>query len=308
MDGYETCRRLKEASATATIPVIFVTALSDDADEEKGLDAGAVDYLSKSASRSIIRARIRNHLARRLAEEELSARTVELERSNADLQSFAYAASHDLQAPLRTVISFLGLLQQRCGSQIDAEGKEFMEMAVGGARRMRSLIEGLLAFSRAGSGGLTLESVEPAEVVRGALDNLHQAITDSGAQVVVGDLPPVVADFARLSALFQNLIGNAIKYRVPGKAPQVEVGVDSADGKTVFFVRDDGIGIPPESQADIFGIFRRLHGDGTYPGSGIGLALCKRIVELHGGRIWVESEAGKGSTFRFVLGRPPAAE
>jgi len=302
LDGYEVCRRLKADPLTADIPVVFVTALSEEADEAQGLDAGAIDYIFKPISSAILRARVRNHITRRLAEEALVAKTAELERSNADLQSFAYAASHDLQAPLRAVTSFLQLLKRGHTERLDDEGRDYVDMALGGAVRMNKLIQALLVFSRAGSGGVTLERVDPAQAVAAAMDNLVVPIEESAASIRVGPLPIVTADGDQLVTLFQNLIGNALKYHRPDVPPVVEVGVSGRTGRPVFFVRDNGIGIDTRHFERIFGIFARLHTEAEFAGSGVGLALCKRIVERHHGRIWVESEPGAGCTFRFTLG------
>jgi light-regulated signal transduction histidine kinase (bacteriophytochrome) len=301
LDGYEVCRRLKADPATADIPVVFVTALAEESNEEQGLDAGAIDYIFKPISSAILRARVRNHITRRRAEEALVAKTAELERSNADLQSFAYAASHDLQAPLRAVTSFLQLLKRGHADSLNDEGREFIEMALGGAVRMNKLIQALLVFSRVGSGGITLERVDPAQAITAALANLVVPIEESAASIHVGTLPIVTANGDQLVTLFQNLIGNALKYHRPGVPPVIEIGVSGRAGRPVFFVRDHGIGIDSRHFDRVFAIFARLHTETEFAGSGVGLALCKRIVERHHGRIWVESEPGNGSTFHFTL-------
>ncbi|MBI5165559.1 MAG: PAS domain S-box protein [Magnetospirillum sp.] len=228
-----------------------------------------------------------------------------LKRSNEDLETFAVVASHDLQEPLRMIVSYLQLLQKRYGGRLDAEADEFIGFAVDGAHRMGSLIHGLLAYSRVDRKGNPFAPLSCAEVVGSALANLRAVIEDSGARICVGELPEIEGDAMQLAQLFQNLLGNAIKYRRPGVAPTVFIDAAPDGGGWQFSIRDDGIGIAAEHRERIFVIFQRLHNRSQYEGSGIGLAVCKKIVERHGGRIWVDSTPGDGSTFRFTI---PARE
>ncbi len=237
---------------------------------------------------------------RRRAEEALEQKAQELARSNADLEQFAYAASHDLKEPLRAVSGFIGLLQRHCEGKLDEVAGEYVAHAVEGASRMESLIDGLLAFSRVGMRGGRFETIDSAQALAVALQNLAATIQETGAQVSRDPLPSVHGDAVQLSSLFQNLIGNALKFR-KGEPPRVHVGVERAGRYWHFSVRDNGIGIAPQYFARIFGVFQRLHTRKEYPGTGIGLAICKKIVERHGGRIWVESAPGMGSTFYFSL-------
>jgi PAS domain S-box-containing protein len=250
---------------------------------------------------------IRDVTERRRAEDELrqtaarlAEQTAELERSNAELQQFAYVASHDLQEPLRMVASYTQLLARRYGDKLDADALEFIDYAVDGARRMQALINDLLAYSRVGTRGAEFAPTDTNALVDQVVADLGAAIEDERAVVTRGDLPTVQADAMQLSQLLQNLIGNAIKFHGE-RAPRVEVAAERRGAEWLFSVRDNGIGIDPEYADRIFVIFQRLHSRAEYPGTGIGLAICKKIVERHGGRIWMDSAPGEGTTFYFTL-------
>jgi len=238
--------------------------------------------------------------ARKHAEESLRRTAEELARSNKDLEQFAYVASHDLQEPLRMVTGFVELLEKECQGALTADACTYIAYAVDGARRMRTLIDDLLTFSRVTTRAGQLEATRSEEVLEEALAALHFAIQEAGATVTHGVLPTVRADATQLAQVFQNLVGNAVKFR-GAEPPRVHVEARREEGHWLFSVRDNGIGIDPEFRDRIFLIFQRLHTRREYPGTGIGLALCKKIVERHGGRLWVESEPGRGSTFFFTL-------
>ncbi len=238
---------------------------------------------------------------RKTAETQLLEKMAELNRSNEELAQFANFASHDLQEPLRMVASYTQLLARRYKGQLDADADEFIAFAVDGARRMQRLVQDLLAYSRIGAKGITPSAISSEEALRLALINLHDAIEDSGAQVTHDLLPIVQADETQLVQLFQNLVGNAIKYQ-SGGVPKVHVSAAKNDQQVwTFSVKDNGIGIGPEYFEKIFGMFQRLHKREEFAGTGIGLAMCKKIVELYGGQITVESRPDMGSTFRFTL-------
>jgi PAS domain S-box-containing protein len=237
---------------------------------------------------------------RKRAEEKLRLALADLARSNKDLEQFAYVASHDLQEPLRMVSSYTQLLARRYGGQLDASADKFIAYAVDGANRMQRLIEDLLAYSRVGSRAKGFELTDGTAVLDRALANLKAAIDASGAVVTHGPLPTVVHDDLLLVQLFQNLIGNAIKFHVE-MPPRIHVSAEPKGEEWVFAVRDNGIGIDPQYAQRIFTIFQRLHTNEEYSGTGIGLAICKKIVERRGGRIWVQSQPGSGSTFYFTV-------
>jgi len=243
---------------------------------------------------------------RKKAAQTLQRAMENLERSNRELEQFAYVASHDLQEPLRMISSFLQLLEQKETGRLDLESREYIGYARNGSHRLQNLINDLLAFSRLESRGKPLRPTNLREALNEALKNLHQMIEESGATVTSGDLPTLPADHGQMVQLFQNLISNAIKFR--GKdPPRIQVHATPDGDSWTFAVRDNGIGIEERYFPKIFQIFQRLHARGQYPGTGIGLALCQRIVSRHGGKIWVESIPGSGSIFHFTLSvRPPA--
>lgn len=326
MDGFEVAERIRRSERNAATPIIFVTAMHKDQEEvRRGYSLGAVDYLFKPVVLEIVRAKVaafielflqrqalREALARATAAElRASRQAAELQRSNEELQQFAYVASHDLKEPLRMVTSYVQLLARRYGHLFDDDAKEFIGFAVDGAERMRALIDDLLRYSRVGSRPLHVDATDCNAVLDAVLSDLRLAIAEAGAEVRVERLPVVLADRTQLEQLFQNLIANAIKFRGQ-RPPLVTVSAQPVlpekGGGWRFTVRDNGIGIDPQFSTKIFLIFQRLHARSEYTGTGIGLAVCKKIVERHGGRIWVESQPGAGAAFHFTIPDRTAGE
>jgi light-regulated signal transduction histidine kinase (bacteriophytochrome) len=233
-------------------------------------------------------------------EYELRGVMEDLDRSNKDLQQFASIASHDLQEPLRMVARYTQLLAERYEGQLDEKARQYIGHAVDGAVRMQRLVNDLLTYSRVGTRGNPMESTDSHSILGEAITNLAATIEESKAIMTIDELPMVRADASQLVQVFQNLLANAIKFR-GGDIPRIHVSVRDEKHEWVFSVRDNGIGIDRQYAGKIFMIFQRLHTQQEYPGTGIGLAVCKRIVERHGGRIWFESEPGKGSTFSFAI-------
>lgn len=245
---------------------------------------------------------------RDLANAKLQAVSLALERSNQDLQQFASIAAHDLQAPLRSIMGFLDLLEQRCGGQLDEKGKHYISRVMTAAKNMQTLVADLLSYSRVQTQGKPPAPVESSEAFKAALSALQAAVQESGATITCDALPAVMADISQLSRLYQNLIGNAVKYRKQDVPPVVHVSARRTGDAWTFSVKDNGIGMDMQYAERIFLIFQRLHNAEQYSGTGIGLAVCKRIVERHGGSIWVESSLGSGSTFFFTLPAVPVTK
>jgi len=301
MDALELLRR--EGLDT---PLILVSGTLGDVTAVECIKGGATDYVLKDGlarlPEAVRRALQEKRLLglRRQAEQELARKAEELGRSNAELEQFAYIASHDLQEPLRMVAAYTQLLAERYRGRLDENADKFIGYACEGALRMQTLVQDLLAFSRVGRNCAACRPVDCEAALAEVLLSLGPAIQESGAVVTHSALPVVWADRSQLTQVFQNLIGNAIKFR--GKEPPaVSMQAEKADQRWLFSVSDNGIGIAPEHVENIFVVFQRLHTRTEYPGNGIGLAICKRVVERCGGKIWVEAQAGHGSIFKFTM-------
>lgn len=300
MGGLDLCRELKKHPATAAIPVVLLTALTHREALLRGWQAGASEYLFKPFHPTELKTRIRSMLTiveQRKKSEEDRVRKEELEQ-------FAYFATHDLREPLRTLITMSQLLEEKYGSDLNDQAKEFLAYIVEASVRMEQIIKDLVSYSALGSDTTEQVYAKVEEPLGQAVRQLHAAISESGAQISWDALPELYTSPSQLMQLFQNLLSNAIKFR--GNAPlKIHIWAESSGDDCIFYVQDNGIGFEPEHAEQIFVIFRRLHGRQKYAGSGIGLAICKRIVERLGGRIWAESEPGKGARFCFSLPLKP---
>ena len=284
-------KRYADRMAGKEVPSIYEIALirKDGITVPVEVNATFINYEGRPADLVVIR----DITERKRAEEELR-------RSNQELEHFAYIASHDLQEPLRMVSSYTQLLAQRYKDKLDADADEFIHYVEDGVSRMRALINGLLVYSRVGTSGAAFELTDCEAAFDCALTNLQVAVDESGAVITHHPLPVVMADASQLTQVFQNLIGNAIKF-CSQELPRIHVAAEPRGNEWLFSIRDNGIGIDPQYHDRIFDMSQRLHSRTEYSGSGVGLAICDKVVKRHGGRIWVESQTGKGATFYFTI-------
>jgi len=308
MNGYEVCEYLKANEKTREIPVIFLSALHEVSDKVKAFASGGVDYITKPFQFEEVLARVENQLTIARLQKQLQQQNLclqelneELAKSNQELEEFTYIVSHDLQEPLRAVSSFTQLLAENHQSYLNSEANEYIAFILDGTTRMSQLIKDLLAYSRVGKQAREFELTDCKMVLTDVLADLQITIAETSAKITYDSLPTVMGDSVQLAQLFQNLISNAIKFHRPEIAPLIKISVELKSDEWLFGVHDNGIGIKTRHFERIFQIFKRLHTFGHYPGTGIGLAICKKIVEHHEGCIWVESELGVGTTFYFTI-------
>ncbi|MEO1670734.1 MAG: ATP-binding protein [Cyanobacteria bacterium J06631_2] len=300
MDGYQVCQQLKSDPKTYEIPVIFLSALDDIADKVKAFTAGGVDYITKPFQTEEVLARVKNQLTISHLRQKLTAQNDELMRSNLELEQFASVVSHDLQQPLQVIVGFARMLEKKSQNWQSEDTKKFLGHILVSGTHMQELIRDLLAYSRVNTSDPAYEPVDCNEVLSQVLNNLQMANARSNAVVDYPPLPTVMANESQLEQVFQNLISNALKFQRPNTTPRVEISVTQED-EWQFSFKDNGIGIKPEKFPSIFQMFKRLHKRQEYPGTGIGLAICQKVIDAHGGRIWVESEPGIGTVFHFTL-------
>jgi signal transduction histidine kinase len=297
--GLSTLDKFREA--VADLPVVVLTAADDLRLAVNAVHHGAQDYLVKGkVTAELIVRPIRYAIERRRMEQERERLLAELQRSNEELERFAYVVAHDLKAPLRAVASFCQFLADDAKGKLDEQATQHIENIKAGTLRMQAVIDDLLEYSRVQRDEKPAESADLAKLLDLVVANLTTEIEHSGAVITHDRLPTLAANASQMVQLFQNLIGNAIKFR-RDEPPKIHVAAEPHNAEWRFAVSDNGIGIPAKHHERIFGVFKRLHGENEYPGTGIGLAICKKIVELHGGRIWVESTPGQGTTFFFNI-------
>jgi signal transduction histidine kinase len=307
IDGFETAAQIKERERTSDIPIIVLTAMSREPEHRmRGFASGAVDYIFKPVEPELLRAKVnvfvelytKNRLLA-LQREELAHKTVELQRSNADLEQFSYIASHDLQEPLRVIAGYVELLQSHLEDTLDDDARHWIERIETAAGRMSSLLTDLLAYARAGAAEPIVEAVDLDLALRVALDNLAIAIEESGATVRSDRLGTVMATPSELAQIFQNVVGNAVKFRGE-TAPAVSMRAAKKGDRVVVSVADNGRGVPEDQLERVFGMFERLEGD-PFPGTGLGLAMARKLTVRLGGSMWMTKNDGPGVTVHFTV-------
>lgn len=312
LDGYEVCESLQLNPLTCKIPVIFLSALDDSTAKVKAFSSGGADYITKPFQTEEVLARIHKQLTierlqRQLIQknQELQTLNEELQRSNAELEQFAGIASHDLQSPLQLIMGYADMLLWEYDTLLDEKAEHYLSEISKASQRMNQLIQDLLSYSRVRVGKAELEPIDCEVVLAEALANLQDDINTSGACITHDTLPIVLGDRTQLIQLFQNILSNAIKFRRPQVTPEINISLTlNNENFAEFKIQDNGIGIAEEDYPVVFEIFKRIHAYNKYPGTGIGMSLCKKIVELHGGRIWLTSQLHTGTTFFFTLTLP----
>ena len=307
MNGYETCERLKENPEYQNIPIIFISALDDVTDKVKAFSIGGVDYITKPFHQEEILARIENQIRLQFLKNELEKKNRslhdlnrKLEESNQRLNDFAHVVSHDLKQPIQSIMGFSNLILMQYKSSLDESIVRYLDRINQAGDRMQGFISNLLDFAQMEKGDRPFYPVDCTAVMTQVVDNLQGQIQDINAQVVYDPLPTVMGHETQLVQLFQNIIGNALKYFHPERTPNIQITVDSTGEMSTIRIQDNGIGIAPEFLPTIFDAFKRAH-QGEYDGHGIGLATCQKITELHHGTISVTSELGQGSIFSLTL-------
>jgi len=329
LSGHETCRRIKSAAAWQEIPLLMLTALDERQAMLEGINAGADDYIPKSADFDVLRARLRAQLRRKQFEDEnrrirqnfarkeietaqakaaqelaeaRAALTGELERKNKELEAFSYSVSHDLRAPLRGISGFSQLLLEECTDQLSPKVQDYLRRIHAAGERMGQLIDDLLELSRVSRSELKRRPVDLSKVAHTVADELEKRHPERRVAVLIEDSLMVDVDARLMRIVFDNLFGNAWKFTAKTPGARVEVGAAASPKGHTYFVRDNGVGFDMAFAHKLFGPFQRLHSSADFPGTGIGLATVQRIIDRHGGRVWAEAAVGEGATFFFTLG------
>ncbi len=301
MDGYTVCQRLKTDPETREVPIIFISALDDALDKVKAFSVGGVDYVTKPFQEIEVLARIEHQLRIQKLQRQLVEQNQELVRSNRELERFAHVVSHDLQQPLQSITGFTQLLQIKYQEYPDETILNYLERIYDSGSRMQRLIQDLLIYSKVGGEALEFQEVDCNQVLHQVMNDLQAAIAEKQAVLTYEHLPCVLGNETQLIQLLQNLIANAIKFVAPNTNPKIKIAATKQDEHWLFEVQDNGIGIEAHNLEGIFEIFQRTRAAKNYPGTGVGLATCRKIVENHGGKIWVDSQPGIGTTFYFTI-------
>lgn len=309
MDGYELASILREEEKTARLPFIFISAVyTGYNDVFRGYEQGAFSYITKPFQPEILINKVKFFIEKHQQEialyqlnEDLKEKNIDLEVINRDLESFTYSVTHDLRAPLRAIHGYAEILQSGYGDGLDDRGKQFLQKVLGNAERMEDLIEKMLAFSRLGRRKLNREPIDMNELVQEALDEVRTGISYKVPALEIGHLFPARGDRELIRQVVVNLVSNAFKYSSKQEAAVIEIGARQQDDELIFYVKDNGVGFDMAHIDKLFAVFQRLHSFSEFEGTGVGLAIVERIISHHGGRVWAESEPGKGATFSFSL-------
>ncbi|WP_017296992.1 response regulator [Nodosilinea nodulosa] len=301
MDGYAVCQNLKADPKTCEVPIIFISALDDALDKVKAFAVGGVDYVTKPFQEMEVLARIEHQLCIQRLKQQLIDHNQELARSNRELEQFAYVVSHDLQQPLQSITGFVKILILKYQDKLDDTALNYLNRIYNSGNRMQRLIQDLLSYSKVRDQAEEMHPINFDIVLKQVLDNLDATITSNQVEIVSDPLPTVLGHETQLIQLVQNLISNAIKFVAPGILPKVEISATKQANGWLFEIRDNGIGIEPQNLEKVFDIFHRTKSAKNYPGTGIGLATCKKIVRNHGGKLWAASQPGIGTAFFFTL-------
>lgn len=308
ISGYEVCKQLKADVHTSEIPVIFISALDEVLDKVKAFKVGGVDYITKPFQPEEVLARVESQLNLRRLQRQLTEQNQQLQllnekliSSNKELEQFAYVVSHDLQQPLQSITGFAKIITLKYQNHLETEMSHYLTRIEDAGKRMQRLIKDLLDYCQIENQQQQFELIDCNLVLKQVLDNLHLIISEKAVNINIDSLPTVIGNETQLIQLFQNLMTNAIKFVAPDILPQIKIFVEPKNNKWMFGIQDNGIGIKSGDLEHIFKVFHRLHSTQKYAGTGIGLATCKKIVERHGGDIWVESQPGIGTTFFFTI-------
>jgi signal transduction histidine kinase len=302
MDGFETAAEIKQRDRSRHVPIIFLTAINRELHQQlRGYEVGAVDYISKPFDPWVLRSKVNVFVDLYEKTRQIQDQAAQLSRSNKELEQFAEVVSHDLRNPLVSVVGYLQMLEEGSPAPLPEAAVPYIKRALHSAEAMGSLIDDLLSYALAGKAIGPMRSTDSGKAVERAISNLNAEIQEAHAQIGHGQLPVVRADSSQLTRLFQNLIGNSVKYRHPNRRLAVDVDAERSPDGWMFSVRDNGLGLAGDEVAALFTMFQRGSGAEGRPGSGIGLAICKKVVEGHGGRIWAEEAGGGGTVVHFTL-------
>ncbi len=302
MDGFETAKLMQEMEQMRGTPIIFVTAISkEDKYATQAAGLGAVDYIFKPINSDILRSKVKVYVDLYVQRKQIQKLNDTLQQSNEELERFAYICSHDMQEPVRMMNSYGELLARKYVSSLDEKGNKYLSFITSNARHLQKMIQDILSFSRIGREMPDIETVDFNVIAAEVLREFEAVIAEKRAMIGMSPLPVLFTSPTMIRALFQNLIGNALKFHSKGKAPVIQIEARQKATEWEFRIRDNGIGIDTKFHDKVFAIFQRIHRREEYPGTGIGLSICKKLVEFYGGRIWFESESGKGTTFFFTI-------